>query len=209
MAKPKPRKTRRATRQPKTNFTRVQTDCDPWRQPPNLDFEKLERVYVSLPQNAREEIISIVQRYLWQDQSAHEAFSVRDVEAAIDDLEKPVKKLIAALDTGSDNNVETAVRSFVDSFAKASEISCSELLCKLQGFRLACDAARAEIVSNSRKSGFKDGDGWRGMVRRLLDFAKRHGFPCTVAKRNETRKNPSKFVALERTPIIPYHIRRL
>jgi hypothetical protein len=148
MSQPKPRKTQRATRQPKTNFTRVQTNCDPWSRPPALDFEKLESAYVSLGEKARDEILSIVQDYLWQDQSEHEAFPLREAEAAIDDLERPIENLIVALDTRGDNNVvATAVRGFVDSFGRANEISCLELLSKLEGFRIA--AARRARKSSS------------------------------------------------------------
>src|SRR5271155_4294427 len=163
MARSQIRKTNRATRQPKTNFTGVETNFDPFAQSEGLDFNKIEAAYCQLEDAAKDHVRRIVAEYLWQDHSAHFAFHLSDVEKAIDRLTVPIGKLLQEIEERDNTNpAETSVRSFVDTMGwRNDRITCSETITKLEGLRIACEEARRTILKDSEGTGFREADGWK------------------------------------------------
>ena len=71
------------------------------------------------------------------------------------------------------------------------------LVPSLAAHSVACAEAAKRLRRDSASSGFREGQAWRLMIRKLLNIAKKSNLPCTVAKPNTRQKTefrPSPFV---------------
>ena len=188
------RKTRRKTRLAKLNVGLVSDiPC------PEVDFDEskwgsIQRAYgVVLSTELRNNILGILNGYLWQDQAEAYAPYLRDALAAVERIKKSTDFFVESIEAISDPAGKYAL-SVVNACLNKRTIS---LVPFLAAYSVACAGAAKRLRHDSASSGFREVQAWRLMIRKLFNIAKKSNLPCTVAKPNTRQKTefrPSPFV---------------
>jgi hypothetical protein len=188
------RKTQRKTRLAKLN---VGLPSDLLRPEVDLDepkWESIQSAYgVVLSIELRNSILGILNGYLWQDQAEAYAPYLRDGLVAVERIKKSTDFFIDSINAISDPAGKYAL-SVVNACLNKRTIS---LVPSLAAYSVACAEAGKRLRHDSAGSGFREGQAWRLMIRKLFNIAKESNLPCTVAKpntRQRTEFRPSPFV---------------
>ena len=192
-----PRATKRALRSPKSPFTTVQTNSDPFQIEEFLDFEELQRKYHPLSGAAKTEINTIVRTYIWQDLAEKHSLQMREFETRIGKVVAKIHALNTAISSSLFGGLESdAVRCYVEAIGSGKDINFTfvDLSVGIQMAEQACSLALTHIKSDSQLLGFKAGRAWKKMVAKLLILAEKFDLPAKIANPTDTSRNLSGFI---------------
>lgn len=188
------RKTRRKTRLTKLNVGLPSDLVCPEVALDESKWESIQSAYgVVLSTELRNGILGILNGYLWQDQAEAYAPYLRDALAAVERIKKSTDFFLESIDAISDPAGKYAL-SVANACLNKRTIS---LVPSLAAYSVACEEAAKRLRRDSASSGFREGQAWRLMIRKLFNIAKESNLPCTVAKPNTRQKTefrPSPFV---------------